>query len=439
MDETELLNVMSDWNFWGNIKDVGVEREDYIERILKLLSSVNIVALTGIRRSGKSTIGLQVIKKVIESGVDPRDTLVLKLDDERLVNLDYNSLLRMYELYKTNIKKGEQVYILLDEAQEVEGWEKFVRGLSEKGVKIIVTGSSAKLLSSEYSSLLSGRHVEVRVFPLDFIEFLKFEGIPVRSKLDIAKDLDIIKSKLNEYFRFGGFPKIVLSREVYQDLLSSYLDTIIIKDVVNRYRIRDEKKIRTLAKYYVISTASRVTFSSASRLLKVPVMTVERYSTYLENVYFVFFLQNFSYKVRAVENSPRKVYVSDVGFINLIKPLISKGHTMETVIAQHIYRFSLKTKKVEMYYWYSKDKGEVDIVLKGKKGELIPIQVAYDISDEITLKREIKAIEEFRKEFGGGEAVLITEEVRVNLPEVKQFNLYEFLLRYEDILDEIVS
>lgn len=439
MDDTELLNLMSDWNFWGKLKDVGIERENYVQQILKLLNSVNIVVLTGIRRSGKSTIGIQVIKRIIEAGVDPRDTLVLKLDDERLVNLDYNSLLRMYELYKTNVKKSEQTYILLDEAQEVEGWERFVRGLSEKGVKIIVTGSSAKLLSSEYSTLLSGRHVEVRVFPLDFREFLKFEGISIRSKLDIVKNLEVIKSKLNEYFRIGGFPKVVLSKEVYQDLLNSYLDTIIIKDIVNRYKVRDERKIRTLAKYYVISTASRVTFNSASKLLKVPVKTVERYSTYLENVYFVFFLQNFSYKVRAVENSPRKVYVSDVGFITLIKPIISKGHVMETVVAQHIYRFSLTTKKVDMYYWYSKDKGEVDIILKGKKGELIPIQVAYDISDENTMKREIRAVEEFRKEFDSGEPVMITHEAKENIPEIKQINLYEFLLRYEEMLEEILS
>lgn len=171
MDNDELLSIMADWNFWGNFRRSWIEREDYVNRILRLLEGVNIIAISGIRRSGKSFIAFQCVKKLIERGVNPKDTLIVKLDDERLIDVDYNTLLRIIDLYIKNVKENRNTpsYIVIDEAQEVDGWERIVRGLAE-GNKVIVTGSSAKLLSSEFTSLLSGRHVEVRVFPLNLRE-----------------------------------------------------------------------------------------------------------------------------------------------------------------------------------------------------------------------------------------------------------------------------
>jgi len=440
VDDTELLSIMSSWNFWGDKINVGIEREKYVNKILRLLKGINIVALSGIRRSGKSTIGLQVLKGLIDSGVDVTDTLVIRLDDERLINLDYSTLLRILNLYLTNVKKKEEniTYVLLDEAQEVDGWEKFVRGLSEKGkTKFIVTGSSAKLLSSEYTTLLSGRHVEVRVFPLDFREYLLFHSIKVSSELDLAKNLETIKRLLEEYLVWGGMPQVVLNKDLSFDLLNSFYDTIIIKDIVRRYKIRDEEKMRTLAKYYVYSTASRITFNSVSKFLKIPVMTIERYSKYLENSYLVYFLRNFSFGVKAVENSPRKVHAIDNGFIRLFNPKLSRGHLLESVVSQHLYRYSL-SRRFEMYYWYQ-DNYEVDFVLKGN-GKILPIQVAYDISEEETLKREIRALERFKGKGGVEKSLLITHHVSENVKGgVEVVPAYMFLIKYEKLLDEMMG
>ncbi|BCU71103.1 ATP-binding protein [Stygiolobus caldivivus] len=150
MDE-ELLKIMSEWNFWGEKEpNVGVERDCYRRRILKLLENVKVVAVSGIRRAGKSFIARQVVKKlIVEKGVKPEDTLIIRLDDERLVNPNYELLLKVYDLYLTYVKKGKGLtFLVIDEAQEVEGWERFVRGLEERDeARIIVTGSSAKLLS----------------------------------------------------------------------------------------------------------------------------------------------------------------------------------------------------------------------------------------------------------------------------------------------------
>ncbi len=184
MNDEELLKIMSEWNFWGKEKPkVGIERECYVERIIKLLNSVKVIAISGVRRAGKSFIAREVLNRLINNGVNPEDTLIIRLDDERLLNLNYELLLKIYNLYLTYVKKDKSkpTYLVLDEAQEVEGWERFVRGLEERcEAKIVVTGSSAKLLSSEFTTLLSGRHVEVRVTPLSFLEVLEFKGIKIK-------------------------------------------------------------------------------------------------------------------------------------------------------------------------------------------------------------------------------------------------------------------
>ncbi|QKR00184.1 ATP-binding protein [Metallosphaera tengchongensis] len=444
MDDAELLSMMTEWNFWGGKIDVGIERERYINNVLRLLKAINIVALSGIRRSGKSTIGLQALKKLIDSGIDINDTLVIRLDDERLLNLDYATLLRIYDLYTTHIKSSQEstTYVLLDEAQEVNGWERFVRGLADRGkAKFLVTGSSAKLLSSEYTTLLSGRHVEVRIFPLDFKEYLSFHSIKVDSKLEFARNLERIKKLLEEYLSLGGLPQITLNKDLALELLDSHFDTIIVKDVVRRYRIRDENKIRTLAKYYISSVASRVTFNSVSKFLKIPVKTVERYSKYLENSYLIYFLRNFSFSVKAVENSPRKVHVVDNGFIKLFNPRLSRGHLLESLVFQHLYRYSLNKKDLELYYWYDGNY-EIDFLLKSPNN-ILPIQVAYEINDQETMKRELRAIDKFKEKVRPVDRTLLVTYHTVNESvgenEVILLPAYSFLTRYEEVLGEIMD
>ncbi|WP_338604437.1 ATP-binding protein [Sulfolobus tengchongensis] len=433
MDDNELLEIMKDWNFWGNFTKQWIEREEYVGKIKNLLKGVNIVAISGIRRSGKSIIGLQVIKKVIEEdNVDPRDTLVIKLDDERLTEVNYNTLLRILSLYEINIKKGNNFYILIDEVQEVEGWERIVRGLAEKGNKVIVTGSSAKLLSSEYTTLLSGRHVEVRVFTLDLMENLSFKGIKLRDRIDeIKHSLDIDKS-IEELMNLGGFPDVVLHKDIADELLTSYFESIILKDVISRYKIRDESKLRVLAKFYITSSGSRVTYSNVSKFLKIPVKTVERYSEYLEKVFLIFFLKNFSFSVKGVEVSPRKVYVTDNGFMKIFSVRISRGRLFETLLAQHLFKYSFNTR-ADLYYWHEKE--EIDFILQ--RGDIIqPIQVAYEIESEETLYREIDPIKKFKDKVTDiqNPILIVYRGEEKTIDQVKILSVKKFLLHIEDYL-----
>ena len=435
MNDEELLSVMSEWNFWGSKPRLGIERDYYVDRIIKLLESVKIVAISGIRRAGKSFIARQAINRLIERGVRPEDTLIIKLDDERLVNPDYELLLRMYNLYLTHVKKGKETFLVIDEAQEVEGWERFVRGLEERcEARIVVTGSSAKLLSSELATLLSGRHVEVRVTPLSFKEFLKFKGIEIKGMLDLAKNLELVKRELVEMMNYGGFPDVVLHPEVRAELIHSYFDTIIVKDVVKRYNLRREEKVRTLAKFYISSSGSKITYNSVSKFLKIPVKTVERYSEYLEKSFLLFFLKNYSISPKAVENFPRKVYVIDNGFLKYFSTA-SLGRLFETLVVQHLYRYSLR-RYYDIYYWSSED-SEVDVVIKSGK-VILPIQIAYELNEE-NEDREIKGLKKFKKYANYDVALIITFDQEREINGIKVLPAYKFLLNIDEILDSILG
>ncbi len=418
MEEGKLLRILSDWNFWGSrAPDVGVGRDVYTDRISDLLKDGNkVVAEVGIRRCGKSFIAKQVAARFIEDGLGKEDVLIINLDDERLVEKNYGLLLAAYELYKRELRPKRRPLIVLDEAQEVPGWERFVRGLSERDdASFVVTGSSSALLSSEYSTLLSGRHIIVNVSPLGFSEFLEFNGVHARSRLDLAASSGEVDALLEDYLQYGGFPAVVRARNK-EDLLVSYFDTILIKDVAGRYKIRDQEKLRFLAKFYLTNISSTVTYNSISRSTRsgggkgMPVKTVQRFSEYLGSSLLLFFVKRFSFSVKEQENSPRKVYSIDNGFSTVLgfSFMEIKGRLMENAIAIELLRRSHSGKPTEIFYWKSKTSGrEVDFLVKAGK-TLRAIQAAYKMDSQETEGRELDALIECMQDLGLKEGTIIT-------------------------------
>ncbi|MDG7035850.1 MAG: ATP-binding protein [Nitrososphaerota archaeon] len=432
MNDEELLGLIASWNFWGRPPETGITRDHYVNRIEGFLRAVGVVAVTGVRRAGKSYVSVQTIKRLIDQGTDPRDTLIIRLDDERLLNPDYQMLLRIYDLYRVQVKReNEKTYVLLDEAQEVEGWERFVRGLSERREALfIVTGSSSKLLSSEFSTLLSGRFIEVNVTPLSFREYLGFGGLNYDSPLSVSANLDTIKREMMGYINGGGFPDSVLNPSVKNELILSYFNSIIVKDVVKRYGIRDISKVESLARFYVASTASTITFNSVSKFLKIPLKTVERYSGYLESAFIFFFLRSYSSSPRAVENSPRKVHIIDNGL--LVNSAVSNTWRMlESAVAQELKRVSSENN-ISMYYWKGEG-AEVDIVLE-HRGKLLPVQVSYSIAEEKSRDREFRALRKFMKLFGAERGMVITMGESMDENQISVVPAHTFFLNSAGIL-----
>jgi len=379
MEAKDIIDILNSWNFWNHSLDTGIERPYYPKRIIDLIneSEISIVIETGIRRAGKSFIARQVARTLIERGIAKEDILIINLEDERLVEKKYSLLLEMYSKYKEHFNKNVKPIIILDEAQEINGWERFVRGLTEKGeAKFIITGSSSKLLDSEYSTLLSGRQVVVYIHPLNFSEYKKFtKG----------------KKSISDYIEEGGFPAVVLSKSK-QDIIRSYFDTIILKDVISRFNIQNNDELIRLAKFYITSIGSRITFNSVSKFLKLPVKTVYNFSTYLEKAYLLFFVKRFSFSIKAQDNSPRKVYAIDNSFPALlgVNPIKIKGRLLENAIASTLYLISRHADSFSFYYWYESNK-EVDFVINDHNNYRL-VQVAYSINDEKTKERELSAL-----------------------------------------------
>ena len=379
MEKGEILSILNAWNFWKQNANAGIERKHYQRKITSLINepTIDVVIETGIRRAGKSFIAKQTAKKLIEDGIPKEDILVINLEDERLINRDYPTLLEIYKTYRENINPKGKSFIIIDEAQEVDGWERFVRGLVEKGeAKFIITGSSSKLLDSEYATLLSGRHVVVYVHPLNFIEYVNF-----------TKRIKGIE----EYVELGGFPAVVLSKSK-EELVKSYFDTIILKDVISRFKIKNQDELVRLAKFYITSIGSKITFNSISKFLKLPVKTVYNFSIYLDKAYLIFFVKRFSFSIKAQDNSPKKVYTIDNSFSSIlgINPIKARGRLLENTIASTLYLISRHADEFSFYYWYENSK-EVDFVIKDHSKYRL-VQVAYEIKEEKTRERELSAL-----------------------------------------------
>ena len=409
MRKDEILRILVDWNYWGNYRDESVERVRYIEKLNHLLKTGEIIVIKGVRRSGKSTLMLQFIRK---SGLDVKNTLVVNFEDPRFRNPNLELLDRIYEVYQEELQPDEGHYVILDEVQEVEGWEKFARFLHEaKKVQVFITGSSSKLLSEEYSTLLAGRHVDMEIFPLCFTEFLEFKGVSIRSRIEMIKFRHRIRKLLDEYLEFGGFPKVVLIEEDKgkEELLNNYFRDILIKDVQRRFKVRETVKLEELAKYYLTNISTLQSFNRARKWLDLSLDTVERYSKYFAIARLLFFVPKFSFSLKEQILNPKKVYCMDPGLRNIVSFKFSEdsGRIAENVVFLNLL---FRNSDREIYYWRDKRGREVDFVLKrGLKIERL-IQVTYVSSEEEVDVREKKALLKASEELNCEDMQVITRD-----------------------------
>ena len=411
MRKDEILRILVDWNYWGNYRDESVERGRYIEKLNHLLKTGEIIVIKGVRRSGKSTLMLQFIRK---SGLDEKNTLVVNFEDPRFRNPNLELLDRIYEVYQEELQPDEGHYVILDEVQEVEGWEKFARFLHEaKKVQVFITGSSSKLLSEEYSTLLAGRHVDIEIFPLCFTEFLEFKGVSIRSRIEMIKFRHRIRKLLDEYLEFGGFPKVVLIEEDKgkEELLNNYFRDILIKDVQRRFKVRETVKLEELAKYYLTNISTLQSFNRARKWLDLSLDTVERYSKYFAIARLLFFVPKFSFSLKEQILNPKKVYCMDPGLRNIVSFKFSedRGRIAENVVFLNLL-FRNRNSDREIYYWRDKRGREVDFVLKrGLKIEQL-IQVTYVSGEEEVDVREKKALLKASEELNCEDMQVITRD-----------------------------
>lgn len=394
-----------------------IEREniDYVKRFLKY---PNIFAILGVRRSGKSIFSLLLSKRFKEN------VSYINFDDERLVGIkanDLNTILQSFhELY------GDVKLIILDEIQNVKGWELFANRL-RRTKKVIVTGSNSKLLSGELATHLTGRYIDFLLYPFSFKEILSFKPDTYLTE-HIAK----VRNQLSKHVRGSGFPEF---KRFGSGIVIRIYSDIINKDCIRRHKIRDEETFRELAKYLISNFSSEFTYSKLSKIFEIKdVHTVKNYVSYIKDAFLILVLERFSPKLKQQVIAPKKVYAIDQGFCNFISFKLSKnlGKIFENIVCIELFRKKAINYNMEVYYWKDHQQREVDFVVKqGLKVKQL-IQVCYDIEDYDTKKRELKALLKASKELKCKNLLIITEdkegEETIKNKKIKYIPLWKWLL-----------
>lgn len=351
--------------------------EKYVERKLDYHKFNNdlIKIIIGPRRAGKSFLGFHILNKIGNFGY-------VNFDDEQLVEVkDYNEIVNELNLIYNNPK-----YLLFDEIQNLKKWELFVNRLHRQEYNLIITGSNSKLLSKELSTHLTGRHIPVNVFPFSFKEFLKLETEELTD--------NEIKNKLFNYLTYGGYPEPCIKKIDFKDYLFTLFNSIIYKDIVKRFNIRNVSSIEDLSLYLISNIAKEFSCNTLSKVTKCKsVHTVEKYLNYLEEAFVFFRVNRFSFKVKEQISSNKKIYCIDNGFIYAKAFKFSQeiGRLYENVVAIELKKIELNGK-AKIYYWKNSKQEEVDFVIKqGLKVNQL-IQVCYDITDIQAKEREKRAI-----------------------------------------------
>lgn len=394
-----------------------VERE-FLTNIGEALPSPNALVLKGVRRCGKSIASILFARRGTFGYVN--------FDDPSFAGIQTADLATIIEaIYSL---KGDVETVVLDEPQNVSGWELLVSRLRETK-KVIVTGSNASLLSREFSTRLTGRYVGLTVFPFSFREYLQAEGI--RPDLYLTKNVAETKNALQKYMEEGGFPE---ARKFGTRFLVQVYEDIITKDVERRYGIRYRETFREFASYVVSNSAKELTFNKLKNVFGLKsVHTAKNYVSYLEDAYLIFSLERYHPKLKARMMAPRKSYCVDVGIVRSVGGEDSKGRALENVVAVELERRrSYWLPGTELNYWKNHQQDEVDFVVRKGRSTLSLIQVSYDPTDEATLKREMRGLLKASKELSCRDLAVITHDYegseRVEGRVVKFIPIWKWLL-----------
>ncbi len=397
-----------------------IERDAKLERYLK--SNVALFLL-GVRRCGKSTLAMQLFKGHKHGYIN--------FDDERLLGMstgDLNMVLQaFYELYGSDLSD-----IILDEMQNIEGWESFVSRLRETK-RVIVTGSNSKLLSGELSTRLTGRHIDFILYPFSFAEFLRYKNVNLSDVLTTKERADINKMLL-EYLRNGGFPEFF---KYGRAILESIYNDIINKDIIQRHKIKHAEALRQIARFLVSNSSQEFTYSSLKGITAVKnQITIAKWISYMEEAYLIFTIERFSYKLKNIAIAPKKGFAIDTGLVNLLGFSSDKNisRLMETCVAIELKRRSASGQGFEIYYWKDYKQHEVDFVIKsGEKVEQL-IQVTKVSSREEVNERETQNIIAAARELHCKNLLIITLDYEakdfVGGYSISFVPLWKWLLKY---------
>lgn len=382
-DEKVILQVLSEQKEY--VQNYAPQKwVDRYEETLFEFDSTLAQIIIGVRRSGKSTLCHKVL---LQHGVRYG---YANFDDDRLANLrteDLNTVLScIYQIYGTDIK-----YIFLDEIQDVEGWHLFVNRLLRSNLHIVVTGSNAKLLSGELATHLTGRYNEIHLFPFSFYEYCAYHQIDLTSITTKAEAER--KRAFMDYITTGGFPEIQNIRNK-RGYVQSLMEAIVSKDIQRRFNIRNVDALRKIANHLINNVCQEVKYDDLAKILNLTDMTTKKYVDYLRQAFLIQLLGKHSFKSKErIRNS--KAYIVDPGLQNNRDNAFAAeniGWRLENVIYIELLRRCTNNFLDIFYYKESPRSKEVDFVVCNQDKAVELIQVAYDIDNAKTFKRETDSL-----------------------------------------------
>lgn len=373
-----------------------------------------IIAISGPRRAGKTYLCFQIMSSLLEKGLPKDNLLYINFEDNKLINANANDLDKLletfFELFQPDPKKP--IYLFLDEIQAVKNWDAWVRKTNDtqKNIKLILTGSSSKLLSRELSTALRGRVINHEIYPLSLKEILAWKNISYDLKIvSYSKEKTQIKKTFNQYLKKGGYPAIITQPLPDESILQSYYSSILFKDILERYNIKDVNKLKTLASLLFESTASEISYNKLANKLKslgfdISKNTVIEHISHFEDAYLFFQNIKYEYSLGKQLGSIKKIYCIDNGLLNSVsfKFTENTGRLMENLAF-----LELKRRSKVIYYY--RQKHECDFLVQEKNRVTAAIQVCSDITSE-NKEREISGLLEAMGEFKLSKGLLLTSE-----------------------------
>ena len=414
----------------GVIKKIIIERQEeisdisLIERPVFLEDNCNYV-FVGLRRAGKSYLIFQHIKDLIKREIATiEDILYINFEDERIVSIKADELNLILECYQELYDKKPLIF--LDEIQNIQGWERFARRLSDSKYRVYITGSNAKMLSSEIATTLGGRYIVKEIYPFSFKEYLDYKGIHLSKNWEYSSVKNDVVKLWNNYFYFGGFAETFDLQDKRSWLNSLYLK-ILLGDIVTRNEIRNTEAIRLLGKKLAESVMQPTTQTRLQNIVssaggKVTRNTIVDYLNHMKEAYLIFGISNYTDGFAERETSMKRYYC-DNGLLNIFLA------DPETKLLENIVAITLMKKYEQNELFYYNRNVEVDFFIPHEK---LAIQVSYSIMDDATFERETKALVKLSKAFDISKAIIITyddeREIEVSGIPIKVIPIWKWLL-----------
>jgi hypothetical protein len=395
---------------WSEFDPPELYRRDFN---YSLLESGEVLSIIGARRAGKTYLCYQIINE-LKKKYPPENIAYINMEDERLHPINGDELTLLLEVYEElfSVDRSKKFFLVIDEIQNVNNWSKWARRITEqnKNLKLIITGSSSKLLSSEIATELRGRTTSFAVYPLSFAEYLGAVNFKTENKnILYSNERVIIKKQFNNYLKAGGFPATLRGGEP-KEILKEYFRVMFYRDLIERYKIKNIRLFEDYLTLLIDQIASSFSISSTANKLMTfgysfSKNTLSNFSKYAEDAFLVFEVRKYSHKLKEQLRAPKKIYAIDHGLVQAVRFSFSEdyGRLLENIVFT-----ALKRRGVGIFYHQGKKECDFLVSEGGRVSQAI--QVTKSMANAETKKREVDGLFEAMEFHKLKEGLILTED-----------------------------